>query len=445
MSREERGKEGGGLIVRLWELCCLWSCVAHIPPNSSRGISTLCSLVPMSHHLPTSPSHTLRPDHQVGDFSFARSLVEHHNCTHVTATCYDSEQVLHEKYPQARENLERLLSYNQASRLDDHAEDEGDLSDEPKSEATAEEQPSTTTSRSSPEWEGLSPTRTSSPTINGTTFTSTANPPKASRPNRSTRSSLNTRISFHACISAKTLSSHKLIRHHGPFNRIIFNFPHVGGLSTDVNRQVRANQELLVGFFCACRPLLASRSRPARAVGGGGRDRERDASGGEEHEDEDEDEGEEEEKARTTGQVIISLFDGEPYSLWNIRDLARHSGFRLVTSWRFPWEAYPGYRHARTMGEVRRKGAFDAHANADVTTGTEPMSKPKSIGPWRGQDRPARGFVFEMVGAAVRPGEHDSPLGEGKANGDGATQKEQKRKGQEMKKRRRAGGSSDDD
>ena len=90
----------------------------------------------------------------------------------------------------------------------------------------------------------------------------------------------------------------------------------------------------------------------------------------------------------TVGQVIISLFDGEPYTLWNIRDLARHSGFKVVTSWRFPWKAYPEYRHARTLGNIRSKTD-----GAEVTG----IDRSKKGGSWKGEEREARGFVLEMV------------------------------------------------
>jgi 25S rRNA (uracil2634-N3)-methyltransferase len=120
----------------------------------------------------------------------------------------------------------------------------------------------------------------------------------------------------------------------GRMDRIIFNFPHVGGKSTDVNRQVRYNQELLVGFFR--RALLSL------------------APG---------------------GSVIVTLFEGEPYTLWNIRDLGRHAGLQVERSFRFQASAYPGYRHARTLGIVKNK---EGEAGAG----------------WRGENRPARSYVF---------------------------------------------------
>ncbi|KAL8997492.1 MAG: hypothetical protein Q9169_003272 [Polycauliona sp. 2 TL-2023] len=116
----------------------------------------------------------------------------------------------------------------------------------------------------------------------------------------------------------------------GEFDRIVFNFPHVGGLTKDVNRQVRYNQELLVNFFKAAVPLLA-----------------------------------------LNGSIIVTIFEGEPYSLWNIRDLARHVGLKVGRSFNFQAEAYPGYKHARTLGNIEGGGG------------------------WKGADREARTYVLE--------------------------------------------------
>ena len=148
----------------------------------------------------------------------------------------------------------------------------------------------------------------------------------------------------------------------GGFDRIVFNFPHVGGLTKDVNRQVRYNQgihihtllsslgcgfmltnacglELLVGFFKSAMPLLLP-----------------------------------------GGAVIITVFEGEPYELWNIRDLARHVGLKVGRSFRFQASAYPGYKHARTLGNIGSGGG------------------------WKGEDRPARTYIFEVKdGDDVRP------------------------------------------
>lgn len=108
----------------------------------------------------------------------------------------------------------------------------------------------------------------------------------------------------------------------------------MGGKSTDVNRQVRYNQELLVEFF--------KRALLSLAPG---------------------------------GTVIVTLFEGEPYTLWNVRDLARHSGLQVERSFRFQASAYPGYHHARTLGVVKNK-------QGDVGGG------------WKGEDRASRSYVF---------------------------------------------------
>ncbi|KAI2639904.1 hypothetical protein GGS26DRAFT_542241 [Hypomontagnella submonticulosa] len=129
----------------------------------------------------------------------------------------------------------------------------------------------------------------------------------------------------------------------GVMDRIIFNFPHVGGKSTDVNRQVRYNQELLVEFF--------KRAMPSLAPG---------------------------------GSVIVTLFEGEPYTLWNIRDLARHSGLQVERSFKFQASAYPGYHHARTLGVVKSK-------SGEVGGG------------WKGEDRAARSYVFVRKDEEGRP------------------------------------------
>lgn len=91
---------------------------------------------------------------------------------------------------------------------------------------------------------------------------------------------------------------------------------------------------------------------------------------------------------RHGSSIIVTLFEGEPYTLWNIRDLGRHSGLEVKESFKFQASAYPGYRHARTLGVVKGK-------NGEVGGG------------WKGEERPARSYVF------VRKGE-GAVMGNGK-------------------------------
>ena len=162
----------------------------------------------------------------------------------------------------------------------------------------------------------------------------------------------------------------------GPWDIICFNFPHVGGLSTDVNRQVRSNQELLVAFFKACVPLL---STPSPESLNDDEDEDEEDYGWGNSSDEDSDDGGDggtKNKLRTEpGQILVTLFEGEPYTLWNIKDLARHARLRVVTSFKFPWASYEGYSHARTLGHIEGK-----HGGR---------------GGWKGENREARMYVFE--------------------------------------------------
>lgn len=75
------------------------------------------------------------------------------------------------------------------------------------------------------------------------------------------------------------------------------------------------------------------------------------------------------------GSITVTLFEGEPYTLWNIRDLARHSGLQVERSFKFQSSAYPGYHHARTLGVVKSR---TGQAGAG----------------WKGEDRLARSYVF---------------------------------------------------
>ncbi|KAL9007244.1 MAG: hypothetical protein Q9188_000047 [Gyalolechia gomerana] len=199
-----------------------------------------------------------------GDFSFTHSLLSHHSCQSLIATCYDSATTLAEKYPQSADYIR-------------------DLED-------------------------------------------------AARDHEFTELKILYGVDATKLGKGGLVGGGQLVRK-GGFDRVVFNFPHVGGLTKDVNRQVRHNQELLVNFFKAANPLLA----PA-------------------------------------GTILVTIFEGEPYSLWNIRDLARHTGLKVGRSFKFQAEAYPGYKHARTLGNIDGGGG------------------------WKGEDRAARTYIFERTG-----------------------------------------------
>ncbi|KAI9891329.1 MAG: hypothetical protein M1814_002842 [Vezdaea aestivalis] len=155
------------------------------------------------------------------------------------------------------------------------------------------------------------------------------------------------------------------------FDLVIFNFPHVGGKSTNVNRQVRYNQGMpgLSQFPAASLYLLLSMTRLilsssielvvsffASAI----------------------------KVISPTAMIAVTLFEGEPYSLWNVRDLARHCKLKLVRSFKFQSGRYPGYAHSRTLGDVVGGGG------------------------WKGEEREARTYLFQSSepesGTSQEPG-----------------------------------------
>jgi len=88
--------------------------------------------------------------------------------------------------------------------------------------------------------------------------------------------------------------------------------------------------------------------------------------------------------------IIVTLFEGDPYTLWNVRDLARHTGLQVERSFRFQAGAYPGYKHSRTLGVVKGKNGEEG-------------------GGWRGEERSARSYIF------VRKGEGSITIGQAAA------------------------------
>lgn len=275
-----------------------------------------------------------------GDFSYARALVTQYRCRNVTATCFDSETQLKDKYAAAAEHV-GLLKGSGALVLF-----------------------------------GVDATR-----LNGCKGVRTASRREATRSTKKGAGSeevlawLGLRGAADGREEDKNSSgqqnhedewdedewdddewddedegyqpadAHKL----PGFDCIIFNFPHTGGLTTDVNRQVRANQQLLTSFFQSAIPLLA---------------------------------------AEISSRLVVTLFEGEPYTLWSIRDLARHSGLAVFRSFAFDARLYKGYAHSRTVGDIRKKRETGGKAQAEAGE-----DGPRKEG-WKGEDRRARTYVL---------------------------------------------------
>lgn len=111
-------------------------------------------------------------------------------------------------------------------------------------------------------------------------------------------------------IDATRLATYPRIRSRAPFDRILFQFPHVGLGIQDQDRNIRANQQLILDFFQSAKDWL----HPTR------------------------------------GQIHVTLKEGMPYTAWNIRALAKGVGLKCVASWSFQPDWFPGYAHRRTLG-----------------------------------------------------------------------------------------------
>ncbi|KAM0285339.1 hypothetical protein ACHAQH_001528 [Verticillium albo-atrum] len=265
-----------------------------------------------------------------GDLGFAASLAAHHGCTNLTATVLEkNEAELLKKYPHAGDHISKIVAPNVAQRSREEEEDDVDESSDPEAAESDDDEDYDSEGNAIPK-----PPK-QPPTTNRILYNTDATTlrPFTTKVDNGPRTLLNSKI--------------------GAFSHIVFNFPHVGGKSTDQNRQVRHNQSLLVAFFEKALPSLAP-----------------------------------------GGRMTVTLFEGEPYTLWNVKDLARHAGLDVDTSFRFPWASYPGYRHARTLGVVKAKGTKKGGDEDDEEV-REGARKGESKTAWKGEERAARSFVFK--------------------------------------------------
>lgn len=317
-------------------------------------------------------------------------MVEQHRCENVLSTCYDSKETLYRKYPLAQGNVHSMLNAFASKEIGK----EPSLDSEKISQKCGQRQALQLSNKPQVLF-----------SVDARKLGSSSGGGKEVRTGFFRRE-LKRPAWLEAKMAKETGSAVIKNSSGGPWDIICFNFPHVGGLSTDVNRQVRANQELLVAFFKACVPLLSPRPEVIEDgdedwefSGGSESDSSEDSSRQSSPRPEYQSEQATRKPQRRTdpGQILVSMFEGEPYTLWNIKDLARHAGLQVITSFKFPWASYKGYSHARTIGEIEGK-----HGGR---------------GGWRGEDRDARMYVFERKQddqRAVAPKPQNSKIDAGK-------------------------------
>jgi 25S rRNA (uracil2634-N3)-methyltransferase len=112
-------------------------------------------------------------------------------------------------------------------------------------------------------------------------------------------------------IDCTTMHSTKPLRvKHSTYDKVVFNFPHLGNSVADQARNILQHQKLMINYFKAAKHMI-----------------------------------------KPDGSIFVTLFDSEPYFSWNVKALAKSEDLITVRSGPFSWDAYPGYRHSLTAKE----------------------------------------------------------------------------------------------
>ncbi|TPX59881.1 hypothetical protein PhCBS80983_g02142 [Powellomyces hirtus] len=129
--------------------------------------------------------------------------------------------------------------------------------------------------------------------------------------------------SVHFQVDATSLQSWKAGRRK-EFSKIVFNFPHVGAGLKDQDRNIRANQALVFNFLSsACTKMAAD------------------------------------------GQIHVTLKNGIPYDLWDIKEQAKRTQLlKCIRSFEFDPALYPEYSHRRTIGFLE---GLSTNANEEIS------------------------------------------------------------------------------
>ncbi|CCF60206.1 hypothetical protein KAFR_0J01390 [Kazachstania africana CBS 2517] len=124
-------------------------------------------------------------------------------------------------------------------------------------------------------------------------------------------------------------------------DNIMFNFPHTGKGIKDQDRNIKDHQELVFGFFDSAKQFF-------KLINGKTKSSKSNHTQGYSMEENDKSNHISEEGY---GNIILSLFDGEPYDSWQVKILAKQNQLQVERSNKFQWANYPSYHHKRTNNE----------------------------------------------------------------------------------------------
>lgn len=177
--------------------------------------------------------------------------------------------------------------------------------------------------------------------------------------------SLGARVEFNVDATDLQKTAKAILRDHAQgFERIVFNFPHAGAGIKDQDRNVLVNQRLMLGFYRSAATVL-TQGEPRVARGSGKANGRRKRKGGDSDEEEEEEmiQSDLDDDFATTatgakeGTILVTLKDSLPYTLWDVPKLATrppksssNPRYRLLRSFAFHPDLYPGYSHRRTIG-----------------------------------------------------------------------------------------------
>ncbi|KAI0783398.1 hypothetical protein C8Q75DRAFT_784008 [Abortiporus biennis] len=147
------------------------------------------------------------------------------------------------------------------------------------------------------------------------------------------------------------------------FDRIVWNFPHVGKGITDQDRNILSNQILLLGFFTSCSKFLCPGPVPVMHVKKKKKSPEDDEDESKQDDNEEEDLMGSSDTIRPRGTVLVTLRNVSPYTLWDLPKLAKDPPpakssdtpeprrYVQLRSFAFQRSVWKGYEHRMTKGE----------------------------------------------------------------------------------------------